>query len=52
MTTAAIFKVLDELNATLKSIARTPDEMRLYEQELQNAAAQLAEDEDETSRIS
>ena len=47
MTTAEMMLLQDELNAALRDIARTPDEMRLYEQEQQNAAAQLADDEDE-----
>ena len=47
MTTAEIMRIQDELNAAIKFIARTPDLIRqLEEQELQNAAAQLAEDED------
>ena len=48
MTTAEIMRIQDELNAAIKFIARTPDLIRqLEEQELQNAAAQLADDEDE-----
>ena len=50
MTTAEIMRIQDELNEAIKFIARTPDLIRqLEEQELQNAAAQLADDEDETN---
>jgi len=50
MTTAETFKILDELNAALKAIARTQTYVEsgfqlLQEQEHQ--AAQLAEDEED-----